>query len=328
MKILIVTDGGDEHGMGHVYQSMTLAGYLLDERKNVNIEFATKSDNYIVDKLMESGLKVEKLGNDEDIFLKIKNEKFEKVIFDKIDVSKDLVIKIKKRTNSKVIIFTNMTDANDYADISVLADIGSDFKNLTMVNEDTGSIKYFGPKYWILRPEFYIDNVIRGRRLLSVKNILLIFGGSDPLNLSYHVLKELLNIYVDINVTLIVGSGVKCEAEVYELLDYYDRADKVLVIKNASNVAEIMKNQDVVFASPGLSFFEALVLGVPVLGFHQNSLQKETYKEYLPTVDILELYKLKEIIENKKFIFPNDDFISEMEIGMGKKLLINNILVG
>ena len=87
-----------------------------------------------------------------------------------------------------------------------------------------------------------------------------------------------------------------------------------------------MHKNDVVFASPGLSFFEALSVGTPVLGFHQNELQRDTYKGYLTTVAKSELSKLSSMIENKSFVFPDDPFVASMEIGKGKDDIIRGIL--
>ena len=87
-----------------------------------------------------------------------------------------------------------------------------------------------------------------------------------------------------------------------------------------------MYDSDVVFASPGLSFFEALSVGTPVIGFHQDDLQKETYKELLPTIDASELTKLPSMIKNKSFIFPSDPVVVSMEIGEGKDMILNEIL--
>lgn len=88
-----------------------------------------------------------------------------------------------------------------------------------------------------------------------------------------------------------------------------------------------MFDSDVVFASPGLSFFEALAVGTPVIGFHQNELQRDVYKGFLTTVDISELDKLPLMIKNKSFIFPDNPFVVSMEIGEGKDEFINEILV-
>ena len=131
MKIIIVTDGNNKLGMGHVYQSLTLAGYLLNRSNgNIEIKFFTKSDHYVVAILKMSGCEVVYCENDDEILSFLEMEKPEKIIFDKLDVSPSLAKKIKEQLESKLLIFTNLTSANDYADVTLLADIGSNFKNI------------------------------------------------------------------------------------------------------------------------------------------------------------------------------------------------------
>ena len=93
-----------------------------------------------------------------------------------------------------------------------------------------------------------------------------------------------------------------------------------------TNVGEAMYKSDVVFASPGLSFFESLAVGTPVIGFHQNELQRDVYADILPTMGIADLHNLNSIIKNKSFLFPSDPIIKSMEIGEGKDEIINEIL--
>jgi spore coat polysaccharide biosynthesis predicted glycosyltransferase SpsG len=46
---------------------------------------------------------------------------------------------------------------------------------------------------------------------------------------------------------------------------------------NAETVAELMYSADLVIASPGLSTFEALCVGIPVIVMPHDDLQKEIY---------------------------------------------------
>ena len=188
-------------------------------------------------------------------------------------------------------------------------------------------MQIFGPKYWLLRPEFY--EFKKQKKILKdeVKDIMLMFGGSDHANLSSAVLDTLLQMDSSFNILLVLGAAFELNEELSAVMSKNkNSASKVTIAKNITNVGEIMYKHDVVFASPGLSFFEALAVGIPVLGFHQDELQMETYKELLPTLDKSELFKLPLIIRNKSFIFPNDAFITGMEIGEGKDEIINEIL--
>ena len=89
----------------------------------------------------------------------------------------------------------------------------------------------------------------------------------------------------------------------------------------------MMSRQDVVFTSPGLSFFESLAVGTPVIGFHQNELQKKSYQEIIPTVDKENIGTLVSMISNKEFIFADDEVIKCMEIGEGIETIIEEILL-
>jgi spore coat polysaccharide biosynthesis predicted glycosyltransferase SpsG len=328
MKIIIVTDGNNKLGMGHVYQSLTLAGYLLNRSNgNIEIKFFTKSDHYVVAILKMSGCEVVYCENDDEILSFLEMEKPEKIIFDKLDVSPSLAKKIKEQLESKLLIFTNLTSANDYADVTLLADIGSNFKNIYGKNPLTGKVEIFGPKYWILRPEFFKYQSTVNYCDHDVEKIMLIFGGSDPANLSTIVLKELLGMNKRFKVSLVLGSGFSHCTDLDVVMKNNNSPTEIKVFENINNIAEMMSRQDVVFTSPGLSFFESLAVGTPVIGFHQNELQKKSYQEIIPTVDKENIGTLVSMISNKEFIFADDEVIKCMEIGEGIETIIEEILL-
>jgi UDP-2,4-diacetamido-2,4,6-trideoxy-beta-L-altropyranose hydrolase len=327
MKIVIITDGNNQLGMGHVYQSMTLGFYLKEKIDPFDeIIYITKSNENIQLLLRSSNCVVFHCLNDDLILEKLKEIKPYRVVFDKLDVATDLAKKIKIDLNIKLIICTNLTDANKYADVTVIADFGSEFKNL-ILKKESGQVQYFGPKYWILRPEFYFYNSIKKKKSPEIKNILLIFGGADPENFSSIALSKLIEIDDELKVTLVLGSAFMQEDDVNKVIkSNLGSKCKVEVLKNINNVAELMFKSDLVLASPGLSFFEALVVGTPVLGFHQNELQREAYANILPTYDKEGLNDLPLMIKNREFIFPADKLILNMEIALGKDEILDAIL--
>jgi len=329
MKIAIITDGNSTLGLGHVYQSATLA-YELSKKIDSQsiIFFITKSDQQIADRLSETGFKVYRYPDDSTILNFLIAEAPDRVIFDKLDVSPLLAKQIKEIIACKLVIFTNLTTANQYADMTVLADMGSNFRNVCDTNPKTGAVHFFGPKYWILRPEFYLYNKKSKKKLSYVRNLMLIFGGADQSNFTSAVLSELLKMPdLSFEIMAVVGAAFKHYAELDMVLkNNRNTRSKVRIVHNLKNVAYAMYNSDVVFASPGLSFFEALAVGTPVVGFHQNELQREVYSGFLTTIDKNDLFTLSSIIKNKSFIFPDDPFVFTMEIGQGKYELINEIL--
>jgi UDP-2,4-diacetamido-2,4,6-trideoxy-beta-L-altropyranose hydrolase len=324
MKIAFITDGGLERGMGHVQQSTTLARELSDRAE---IYFLTKSDKTVVDQIKNAGFNTFKLNDDDEIANLLKERRPDRVIFDKLDVDEGLARKLKETLKAKLVIFTNLTSANKYADMAVTADIGSKFKNVKSLDEKTHKLIYYGPKYWILRREFYEFKKLGKKRPDKVAEILLIFGGSDFLNLTSAALDELLNLKSDFKIDVILGAHFEYFKEMNEVLaKHQDKKKKVNIYKNISNVAELMYKADLVIGSPGLSVFEALCVGTPVIVMPQNKLQKNTYQGFMRILDKDEAGKLGDIIANADFTYPDEEHIVKMEIGEGKTELIEEIL--
>ena len=328
MKISIITDGNNELGLGHVYQSLTLATALKEKSgKSSRINFITKSGADICDFIHSFGYDVEHFDDDECIFKWLQVAKPERVIFDKLDVSPELAARIKHVLKIKLIIFTNLTEANNFADIAIFADFGSNFKNIIHKDKVSGKVEFYGLKFWVLRPEFYALKKQGKIHNEVVKDIMLIFGGSDPANMSSFVLNELLQIDSEFNILLVLGSAFDHNQELNRVLNTNKTSkSNVNIVKNITNVGEMMHKNDVVFASPGLSFSEALAVGTPVIAFHQNEPQRKEYADILPTMGIEDLHKLPLIIKTKAFLFPNTPLIQSMEIGEGKNDIIEAIL--
>jgi spore coat polysaccharide biosynthesis predicted glycosyltransferase SpsG len=325
MKVAFITDGNNQLGMGHVYQSLTLASLLSETVPEIDISFLTKSDAPVTD-LISKSWPIQSYSDDTAILEALKLISPGKIIFDKLDVSPDLASKIKQSLSAKLIIFTNLTKANDFADMTVLADIGSNFKNIRSKDPVSGKASFWGTRYWLLRPEFYRLKEKGKASSGEIRNITLIFGGADPCNYSTGVLSALLNSKHTFHICLILGSAFNNNDELNEVLANADISSSVEVLRKAENVGEIMFNSDLVFASPGLSFFEALAVGTPVIGFHQNQLQADVYKSCFNTYGVEDVYKVIDLIEAKQFIYPEDKFIQSLQIGEGKDELLAEIL--
>ena len=311
-------------GMGHVQQSLSLARNLAAESE---ITFLTKSDEAVSVKIQENGFSSTRMLNDAEIFEKLQLSAPDVVLFDKIDVSEILAKDIRQFLRSGLVIFTNLTAANKYAHVAVTADIGSEFKNIRYVDESTGTLYFFGPKYWILRPEFYEYKKIRKRVSLVSKKILLIFGGSDPSNLTTASLKQLLKFERDLNIDVVLGSHYSFDSELQKIIDATEHTGAdITVHKNVSNVAELMFKADLVLASPGLSAFEALCVGTPIIVVPHDSLQRDTYSGYMRMLERNDLDKLNQMIERHEFTMPGDELICRMEIGEGIQELKAEIL--
>lgn len=313
-------------GLGHVQQSITFAQELGSD---ADICFLTKSDQTVIDKIRENGFDTTRHENDADILSQLKAKKPDIVIFDKLDVAEALARDIKQTLSIRLVIFTNLTGANKYADIAVTADIGSRFENVRFVDEATGTIHFYGPKYWVLRPEFYQYQRHGKARAAKPKRVLLMFGGSDPANLTSATLDQLLLLKRPLNIDMILGSHYGHDADLQKVLQCHDSmCENVTIYRNIPNVAELMYRADLVLASPGLSAFEALRVGTPVIVVPHDSLQRDTYQGFMRMLERCELSELGNMLDAGDFTYPDDERIVRMEIGEGiqelKEVIMNS----
>lgn len=324
MIIFFIVDGGFNVGLGHVYQSITFAQMLTEVAE---ICFLTKSDMTVVKKINDAGFQVFKFFNDSEILGFLTEKKPNIVIFDKIDVSETFAKDIKMLDKIKLVIFTNMTNANRHADIAVTADIGSNFKNICFTDDETKTTYCYGPKYWILRKQFHEFHNRKKPIPKIVDNILVIFGGSDPANLTTLVVRQLLNLQRHTTIDVILGASFGHVDSFNQALNEYRVANKTINIhRDVANVAQLMHKADVVIVSPGLSAFEALFVGTPILVMPQDLLQKETYQGVFKVIDRDEIAKLLDSIANMDFTYPDQEQIIDMDIAGGTKELIKLII--
>ncbi len=326
MLVVFIVDGNNKLGMGHVYQVSTLVkDILLLNINDIEIKIITKSNDSVISFLKDAGCQVIFFKDDKGIYDYLKKEKPNSIVIDNLDVSVSFSKKIKNNLESKLLIFTNLSKANQYADVTLLADIGSEFANIFEVNEETRSIQIFGPKYWIMRSEFFLERN-KGKSNKEVNKVMLMFGGSDPSNFSLKVLKEILTMNESFNVSVVLGLGYENEEEINSLI-YKKKYNSVITLfRNVKDIANMMADNDLVIASPGLSFFETLVVGTPVIGVHHTLIQKDAYKSLVKTVGEFELESIPGMIRSKEFLYADSVRVMGMEIGQGKNEIINEIL--
>ena len=303
---------------------MTLAKEL---RSRADISFLTKSSETVLMMIRDAGFPALALGNDEEIMDHLITSNPDVVVFDKIDVEERLAVEIKRHLKSRLIIFTNLTDANKHADVAVTADIGSQFQNVVYTDPDTNTLYYYGPKYWVLRPEFYQYKAKHKRSSGNAQHILLMFGGSDPADITSAALDALLQMETVPAIDIILGAHFAHDESLTRILDRYPlKRASVTVHRNIKNVAELMFNADLAVTSPGLSVFEALCVGTPVIVIPQDWLQHDTYSGFMRILERDHVGKIGSMIEKREFTYPDDKNIAQMEIGEGVPELVELIL--
>ena len=156
---------------------------------------------------------------------------------------------------NRVVTIEDLGEGTRYADAVI---------NALYEGKESSKNVYSGEKYVSLREEFLINNPKEFSS--EVNNVLVLFGGTDPSNLTqkiYNVIKN--SNYSKINFTFTLGIGYNHDEQIIDISE-----KNIKVLKNVKNISEYMKNADIAFTSQGRTIYELAVLGVPSIVLAQN----------------------------------------------------------
>lgn len=247
--ILFIVAGNSEIGLGHVYNTLSIANEILNHR----IIFLVLKDNELAyDKISEFNYEVhlqQSLSLTDEIF-KIGPSI---VINDILDTKSDYIKRL-KQNNIKCINFEDLGSGAEEADLVINAMYP---ENKILLNH------YYGVKYFVLRDEFLYTSNKKNNKI--VQNVLISFGGVDPNNYTERVLSILLKKSVElINITVITGLGYK------KLNHLRLKYPNITIKSNVVDISDEMLKSDVVFTSAGRTTFEVASIGVPCIVLCQN----------------------------------------------------------
>jgi UDP-2,4-diacetamido-2,4,6-trideoxy-beta-L-altropyranose hydrolase len=199
------------------------------------------------------------------------------VVIDRLHVAPPLARWVRRSSGARLVIFGNVSSANRYAHVVINAIVGTRFANERRVDGDTGTLYLEGPRYVLLGKEFREGRGTHVQRD-PLRRILLQFGGSDQANLTCLALRTLWNWSSALDITACVGAAYPYESELTGLAARTEsHGHNLRVLRDSDSMFRLMCESDLVFTSPGGTLFEAMVTGVPVLGFYQNQRQEEMF---------------------------------------------------
>ena len=322
IRISFVTDGGKDMGMGHVMRSMVFASEVCHSN---DILFVTSSDASVQSLIKSRGFKVEFVGDRREIGQILEVNQVNVVIIDRVTVDEGLTKGIKESIDARIVIMDSESAANRWADIVVNGLLTKEFKNEHYIDKTTETEYFCGPRYLILKSDFtrYSKNSVADP--IDARKFLLIFGGSDPLNLTDKTLRGLVQTQdKPCEIELILGPKFAFDKDIRRTIDKYQAHNRVHLFRNVDNVAELMWRNELIFTSPGLSMFEGLSVGSNVIVSPQNTLQRRVYdylfQNYNKTPEIYQFFDESFILTQR------ERKVHEMEIGRGRAEVIKAII--
>ena len=281
MKIIFRCDGANlpEVGTGHVVRMVSLAKNLIRNKfcRNSDINFVTRGlGEYAVgmNMIVDAG------------FVKI-NTKDSDLVWNSLSEAKMLVdlnadLLIIDRLSTELSWMREVTSKN--TKIIVFDDNGPGAEFATIVINGILHSKKYWPHYYQGYEYLYlgVPSEINISPIQSqISKIVATFGGHDERDLVDFFLNSIFDvnnknrISVDILVREVAeGTLLRWNSKIHELLRIGWK--EIRVIRNAPDFYQRLSTADLVLTAGGITVFEAISLGRPVIGLPQYSHQMET----------------------------------------------------
>lgn len=257
-KIMFRTVGKMQLGMGHVYRCLTLAYKLTGHE----ILFAADTASDIgLARIKEANFPVIAVEDEKEFEEVLKREQPDILVNDILDTSVEYMMMVTKYAK-RVVNFEDVGQGAKYADavINALYEKGEKLHN-----------EYYGSKYFCIRDEFLEEEPKEFSE--EVKNILVIFGGADPSDLTgrlYDICKVLHQKHPKIQFHFLLGFAYPHKDRIVT-----DEADNIFIHNDVKRVSAYMNKMDLAVTSQGRTVYELASMGVPAVVLAQNEREAE-----------------------------------------------------
>lgn len=281
-RILFRADAGAEIGYGHFIRTLALADMLRDDFECV---FYTQDPSEYQRKECEKVCKLVELPAGENrfqLFLDVLNAE-DIVVLDNYFYTTEYQKAIKNK-GCKLVCIDDMHDKHYVADVVI---------NYGLVDlHDFSTEEYtrvcLGRDYLLLRRAFLDGNNKTERK----KQVLLCFGGADPLRITDKITGLLLSLKVDKRIVVILGKDVFLSR---------DNRLKVQVLSNVSAemIASLMRESELGIFSASTISYEGRSQHLPMLiGYYVDN-QKEYFEKSVKLQGFVPLYDLRKVTKSQ-----------------------------
>ena len=313
-KILFHIIASNKVGFGHAYRSFNIASLL---NKKYKIFFLVKKNHLKHIKYFNKrSYKIFSYKNIKNIY-DIINKNFDVIVNDKLDNSINYM-KLLKKFNAKIINIEDYGNGLNLSDIKI--------NELGDLKENTNKTTFYGYKYFLLRTEFLLQKKYLFRK--KIKNILLTFGGTDPSNYTFKILKEISNIInTNIKIIIVAGPGYLKKKS---LINYINKNNLMNIefYDSTGLIAKLMSSTDLAICSNGRTLIELAYMRVPSIAISQNEREK-THNFWKYSNGSIYFDQMKNNNDLNKFriifkkLFKNNDYRKQLFDNL-KKIKINS----
>lgn len=264
MNIIIHLIGNNLQGTGHVYRMLRLTDkcisskHILNKNNSTILFVVNKNEDLAIKILKKNKINCIKYNDFNELYNILSKNNSDIIINDCLNTTEELIFNQKKYTK-KVINFEDYGKGVNNADIII-----NSFYNENVIN---GNKIYTGLKYTLLSPLLSQSNVSKLNDI--PQKIILSFGGSDPNNITEHVLKLLIenNIYKKIHILVILGIGYRYKTKLLNVIEKYTN---ISISIDEHNMIGQFQTSDIAITSCGCAMFEACYFLLPTICISHN----------------------------------------------------------
>ena len=328
-KILILTEGGKESGLGHITRCVSICNEF--HLKGISPIFLVHGDDSVKSSL--KGFEYHLVNWIEDFYeTKVLIQSSLIVLIDSMQISRAEIINISDLNTHTI----HIDDEKQYNIINngfILDWTINRADGFSLGNRKTGVTYLVGSEFTPLRPEFYNSPQYVVKK--TMKSMLITFGGSDVRNITPNVLKLLIDKFPNIEKKVVIGSGCKSIESIYKIADENTR---ITFDAAASDMVQNMHESDLAIASGGQTLYELAMIGTPTISITlvRNAIDDNIGWNKVGFLKNIGWYSDKNLIENlDKEINKLQDYEQRKKMskigqffmtGNGAKLIVKRVL--
>ncbi len=265
--IILLADSAPHVGFGHIRRMMTLYDFLKND-------FATSLASLnpppsLIKEFQENNISYTSLKSLNHLELKEKNPNLNFIVFDGYDFSDKLINSFKEIGIGTMLV-------EDFSNCIKSPDIILNHSPGCSGHMYTGNYSLTGPQYSLVNPVFNTKNNYSYKR----GQVMLSYGGVDPMGLSLPTLKALLNLEEKFSIYLLAGSEEKAKEIESQLLPRQRKEVEILSNIPAASVAKIMSTSEFGIFPASTIAMEACQTRLPII-VTQTSDNQELYRKGL-----------------------------------------------
>jgi UDP-2,4-diacetamido-2,4,6-trideoxy-beta-L-altropyranose hydrolase len=253
MKVIIITEGGQDIGFGHLTRCLSL--YQAFEVMGHEVQYIINGDSSTANHLEDKKyININWLRQDAELVSHLKD--IDAAIVDSYLAGIDSYKKISNQV--KIAVYLDDNRRLDYPP-GIVLNWGIYAMQLDYP-EKANMFYLLGPGYISLRQAFW--HVERKKIQPEVKRVMMTFGGDDSKNMTPKVLGFLTRHYPRLEKNVVIGGAYKNIDEIKAVMDGHTH---LIHSPGEEGMRDVMLASDIAFSSGGQTLYELACIGVPTV---------------------------------------------------------------